>query len=180
MKPRSRCFIASGYATGGFTLIEILLVILIIGIMTAVGANLISSQSIERTILSRAQQFESDLKFICEKAVLENHAYGMEWTEKNYHVLRYQAQSWQLIDNQLNSIIPEAIGIELLINGLAQNLKAEIENLPHVVCQSDGSFNAFELRFSDEELRNTPAAKKTYYALSSTSPWQLKGAWHQQ
>ncbi|MGJ8662480.1 MAG: pilus assembly FimT family protein [Marinicella sp.] len=181
MNVKSRCFITSGYATGGFTLIEILLVVLIIGIMTAVGANLINSQSIERTILNRAQQFVTDVKYLCEKSVFENHAYGLEWLPNSYQVLRFESQLWQPVELQINAAIPEAITTELLINGLSQNIAAEAENLPHIVCQTDGSFNAFELRFSDASSHQiTQQESSTFYAISSESPWQLTGAWHQQ
>ncbi len=167
----------------GFTLLEILLVVLIIGIMTAVGTNIINSQSFERVILSQAQQFSSDLKFICEKAVLENQAFGIELHVSGYQVLRYQRPNWVLIEQQNQLQDNDGVSIDLLLEGLSQKIQSETdieaEHLPHIICQSDGSFNAFELRFSAvDELIDSPDMT-TYYALKTQSPWQLNGAWYE-
>lgn len=167
----------------GFTLLEILLVVVIISIMTAVGANIINSQSIERVVLNQAQKFSDDLTFVCEKAVLENQAFGIEFYTNGYQVLRYQQPEWLLIESQSAPQINENIVTDLLLDGLSQELQQELassdEHLPHIICQTDGSFNAFELRFSaaGEISQNTETI--TYYALITQSPWQLNGAWHQ-
>ncbi len=163
------------HVAAGFTLLEILLVVLIVSIMTAVGVNTINSQSIERVIMNQAQKFENDLQFICDKAVFENQAFGFEWTMSGYQVLRYQQQTWQPVEAQVDAAIPTTIQVDLLIDGLSQILPEEGEALPHIVCQSDGSFNAFELRFSAQQAA-TPAH---YYALNTESPWRLTGGWHQ-
>lgn len=161
--------------TAGFTLLEILLVVLIIGIMTVAGANLINSQSIERVIMNQAKQFETNLHYICEKAVFENQAFGIEWQDSGYQVLRHQQASWLVVEQQATPL-PDGINSALLIDGIPQILAAKAENLPHIICQSDGSFNAFELRLA---VSINPINEKTYYVLRSTSPWELSGGWHQ-
>ena len=168
----------------GFTLLEILLVVLIVSIMSFIGVNIINSQSIERVILNQAQQFNDDLMYVCEKAVLENQAFGFEFLATGYQVLRYQQSEWLLLETQKVPQFNEAIETELLLDGLSQDISADSsigdENLPHIICQSDGSFNPFELRFSAEEAAEpNQLDDKIYYALTSETPWQLKGAWHQ-
>ena len=168
----------------GFTLLEILLVVLIISIMTAVGANIINSQSIERVILNQAQQFSDDLTFICEKAVFENQALGIELLNNGYQVLRYQQPQWLILESQASPQVNAAISLELLLDGLSQQLQLETtpgdEPVPHIICQSDGSFHAFELRFSSTDTGNQAIeSKPIYYALSSQSPWQIQGGWYQ-
>ena len=167
----------------GFTLLEILLVVLIVSIMTAVGANIINSQSIERVIQNQAQKFDVDLTFICEKAVLENQAFGIEFYTESYQVLRYQQPQWLSIESQSPSAMNEEIAVELLLDGLTQEFESELgadgEPLPHIICQSDGSFNAFELRFSATQAVGSGQDIQTYYALYTESPWQIKGAWYQ-
>ena len=165
----------------GFTLLEILLVVLIISVMTAVGVNVINSQSTERLILNLSQQFADDLKFICEKAIMENQAFGIELHANGYQALRYQQPDW--VAGKASLRVNEHVVNDLLIGGLHQELSPEStledEFLPHIVCQADGSFNAFELRFSATEQLSKNSGSKTYYALKTQSPWQLDGAWYQ-
>lgn len=168
----------------GFTLLEILLVVLIVSIMTVVGTNLVNSQSVEREILNQAQKFSDDLTYVCEKAVLENQAYGIEFYANAYQVLRYQQPEWLLVESQKAALINAAIEVNLLLDGLSQDLEQvdtlQAQALPHIICQSDGSFNAFELRFIAVDKRQLSAAEKpTYYSISTPSPWQLEGVWHQ-
>ncbi len=111
------------HTSKGFTLLEILLVVVIISIMTAVGANIINSQSIERVVLNQAQKFSNDLTFICEKAVLENQAFGLEFHTYGYQVLRYQQPEWLLIESQSAPQINENIVTDLLLDGLLYGLK---------------------------------------------------------
>ncbi len=158
----------------GFTLLEILLVVLIVAIMASVGVNLINNQSIERQMMAHTEQLEANIKFLCEQSILENHAYGIEWTTNNYHVLRYQQQEWLLLDSSENTPLVSNLQHEIRINGLPQRLVEEAEKLPHVVCQADGSFNAFEFRVFATESPNT------YYTLASESRWRLQGEWHHE
>lgn len=172
-------------APRGFTLLEILLVVLIVSIMSVLGVNIINSQSIERGILSQAQQFSEDLTFVCEKAVLDNQAFGFEFNLQGYQVVRYQQPQWLLIEPQAAPQFNAGITVDLLLDGLSQDLTsvtaAKDEYLPHIICQSDGSFNTFELRFSstDQLVNQATGAEPAYYALSPDSPWHITGAWYQ-
>ncbi len=162
--------------SAGFTLLEMLLVVLIVGIMGVAGSNLINSQSIERVIMSHAQQFSANLKFICEKAVFENQAFGIEWQPNGYQVLRYQQPNWLVVEQQQATQFPDGIASEIRLDGYPQILADEADDLPHIICQADGSFNAFEVRFV---ANNGQTNKQAYYALSNTTPWQVTGGWHQ-
>ncbi len=167
----------------GFTLLEILLVVLIISIMTVVGSNLINSQSVERQVMNQAQKFSNDLTFICEKAVLENQAYGLELYKVGYQVLQHQQTDWVLVDSQISPVIQDGIEMELIFGGLSENLapEAATEDLrePHIICQTDGSFNVFELRFNVAAELSDAGNDSPSYAISTQTPWQLKGAWYQ-
>lgn len=155
--------------TSGFTLIEILLVVVIIGIMSIMGINIISSQSNERQIMNDATMLEAKIKYICDLSILENRAHGIEWTENGLQVLKHQAGDWVVLDADDSGFEMDR---QILLNGLVQTLEEEIEELPHVICQPDGSFNAFEVKW--------PAGvNKTalYYSLRSETPYQLVGTW---
>ncbi|WP_223789817.1 prepilin-type N-terminal cleavage/methylation domain-containing protein [Marinicella meishanensis] len=156
--------------SAGFTLLEILLVVLIIGILASAGANLLASQSIERQIMGQAQTFEAELKYLCERAVLENQAFGVEWQAEGYQLLRHQHPEWIPVTAEPPAW-PTGVTAEILTAGRVQALAPDFEDLPHIVCQTDGSFNAFELRLA--------ANPDQHYAIRSQSPWELAGGWHQ-
>lgn len=158
----------------GFTLLEMLLVVLIVGIMTVVGANVINSQSPERNIMDAAARFEAELQYLCDLSVLENRAHGLEWTESGRYWLTHHSGDW-LLSEQSPAEETLPFKQEILLDGLVQMLEPEVEELPHVVCQTDGSFNAFEVRWLLDD-----SADATYYALKSETPWQLSGAWIEQ
>lgn len=157
----------------GFTLIEILLVVLIIAIMTVIGANVINSQSPERNIMNAASQFESELQFMCDLSILENRAHGVEWTETGRRWMSFQAGDWVLKENQMMAQ-DSTFQQQILLDGVVQILASDAEELPHVICQTDGSFNPFEVRwklFDDDTV---------FYAVQSETPWKIKGAWVEQ
>jgi len=154
----------------GFTLIEILLVVVIIGIMSVAGVNILNSQSVERQIMLTANQFESEIKYLCDRAILENRAYGVEWLSNGYQVMQYHQGSWRSMESSQGLVTIDGFDFELMIRGLNQELSEQVEQIPHVVCQTDGSINAFELRLLSPESNN-------YYSLRTETPWKLSGAW---
>lgn len=160
----------TGAQVTGFTLLEMLLVVLIIGILTATGANLLASQSIERQIMDQARTFEADLTYLCERAVLENQAFGIEWQNQGYQALRHQSPEWLPVPAKPQAW-PAGVKADIYLQGRAQLLAEDFEDLPHIVCQADGSFNAFELRLAANE--------EAHYFVRSRSPWELAGGWHQ-
>lgn len=158
----------------GFTLLEILLVVVIVGIMTVAGVSVINSQSIERVIMNQAKAFEQNLNFLCEKAVFENQAIGIALSQLGYQAYRYQRQSWQNIEVDELPQFNSEIRMDLIIDGLTQRLSEEGEGLPQIVCQADGSVNAFELRFA------ALGDDVNYFALNTSTPWVLDAEWRTQ
>ena len=148
-----------------------LLVVVIIGIMSVLGVNLVNSQSIERVVLNQAQQVEASLKLLCEQSVFENQAQGIEVLATGLQVLRYQQPVWQAREFQ----VPGAweAQVELLIDGITQQLLPEATDEPHIICQTDGSFSNFSLHFFGD-----PATPEIYYVLETAGPWKLTGGWH--
>ena len=158
--------------TRGFTLLEVLLVVVIVAIMSVVSVNLINNQSYERQVMGHAAAIEAELKYLCDKAVFENRAYGIEWITDSHNVLKYQLGDWVVQPAKNNQYAQKPqFNLQVLLNGVVQVLPDEIEELPHVICQADGTMNPFELRWLS--LEQTGA----HYSLKTETPWQLTGAW---
>ena len=164
----------------GFTLLEVLLVVVIIGITALMGANLINSQSVERSIMSSAARFQAGMQYLCDQAVLENRAYGIEFTTELTAVLQHQNQQWVWLESQRVDSGLEQFSKALLLNGVTVNLKPEPEQQPHLICQPDGSLSPFELRLwqADQSARASQP-EGPYYVIRTEGPWRLSGAWHE-
>jgi len=159
--------------TSGFTLVETLLVVVIVGIMSVMGVSLINSQSIERQILNEAALLEAKINYICDLSILENRAHGIEWTQDATWVLKHQAGDWVLLDLNDTEL---KVSQQIILNGLVQTLAAEPEELPHLICQTDGSFNAFEVKWPVANENN----RTLFYSLKSETPYQLVGQWFEK
>jgi general secretion pathway protein H len=163
----------------GFTLIEVLLVVVIIGITAFMGVNFINSQSVERHIMSSAARFQAGLTYLCDQAVLENRAYGIEFTTEMTAVLQHQNQQWVWLESQRIDSELEQFSKAVLLNGLTVSLKAEPEQQPHVICQPDGSLSPFELRlWQAGQTEQANQSDEPYYVVRSDGPWRISGAWY--
>jgi general secretion pathway protein H len=170
----------SSQQASGFTLMEVLLVVVIIGITAFVGASFINSQSVERSIMSSAARFEAAVVYLCDQAVLENRAYGIEFTDEQMAVLQHQNEQWVWLESQRVDSDLEQFSKALLLNGINVNLKPDPERQPHLICQTDGSLSPFELRLwqaSGTGQANQPAG--AYYVVRTDGPWRISGAWYE-
>ena len=153
--------------------------LVIIGITAFMGASFINSQSVERHIMSSAARFQAGMTYLCDQAVLENRAYGIEFTTEMTAVLQHQNQQWVWLESQRIASDFEQFAKAVLLNGLSIPLKSEPEQQPHVICQPDGSLSPFELRLwhtSQAEQNNRPDG--AYYMIRSDGPWRITGAWY--
>jgi general secretion pathway protein H len=161
----------------GFTLIELMLVVVIISITAWFGVNLINSQSVERSVMSAANRFQHTITYLCDKAVLENRAMGIELTHTGLIMLQHQGGRWLASgDLRVNSDLHE-FSHAILLDGLPVQLKDTPEEQPHVICQSDGSLSAFELRVWQPAVDGDE--QEHPYVIKTGDPWTLTGGWHE-
>ncbi|MFV0543785.1 MAG: Tfp pilus assembly protein FimT/FimU [Marinicella pacifica] len=157
----------------GFTLIEVLLVVIIIGIMTTVGVGLVNSQSGERTLQNKAQQWQQLLTYLCQQSVLNNRSYGIEFAQQTAGVFVYEDFRWRELPRWSEVLAVDTLSWEVSLDGHTQPLETELSALPHLVCYSDGRINPFRLKLW---LTQLPASA---YELTSQSPFKISGHWHE-
>lgn len=90
-----------GMQNKGFTLIEILVVILIIGI--TIGFTLLSfgDFGVSRRITMTAEQLVNYVKLTRQQAILASATYGIQVDQSGYQMLRFQApHSWQPLSHE--------------------------------------------------------------------------------
>lgn len=85
----------------GFTLIEILIVIVIIGITIGFALIAFGDFGESRRILFSAEQLASTLKLAQQQAILETSTLGLRIDNKSYQILKFQNPSnWAPISNK--------------------------------------------------------------------------------
>ena len=102
----------------GFTLLELMIVIVIIAILFSFATLTIRSSSPEDSIKEEAQRLNRLIELVLEEAILKNTEYGLEFKQNSYQFLTYTGDEWQTIsDDKLlrQRELPDEMEIELAI-----------------------------------------------------------------
>ena len=102
----------------GFTLLELMIVIVIIAILFSFATLTIRTNSPEELIKEEAQRLDRLIQLALEEAVLKNTEYGLEFTANSYRFLSYNEGEWRAIsgDKLLRERkLPDDMEIELAI-----------------------------------------------------------------
>ena len=102
----------------GFTLLELMVVIVIVAILFSFATLTIRSSSPEDLIEKEARRLDRLIQLALEEAVLKNTEYGLEFNQKGYRFLAFNEGKWQpLTSDKLlrQRELPEEMAIELFI-----------------------------------------------------------------
>ena len=138
----------------GFTLLEILVVMFIVGLMFTLAVLNVGDGGHEENIRREAERVRALLTLAQERAVLEAREFGVSFTTDGYSFLVLEEGSWQSVnDDELfrERTLPEGITFELMANELPVDLSASEDDdkgpQPHVLVLSSGELTAFDLEF---------------------------------
>lgn len=157
----------------GFTLIEILVVVVIVSILTVLGVGMISSGSVERNLQQHGKRIKASIQYVCDQATLQNIPHGIKFSQAGYAFTHYVNQEWLDLMAQQSVIGKELTDgslFALRIDGQELVLTEEIGDIPEIVCDSSGQLTPFELIISD-------ATNQHFYQLKTTDFWQIEGQW---
>ena len=129
----------------GFTLIEILIVIVIIGITAGFALIAFGDFGEGRRILFSAEQLVNTLKLAQQQAILETSTMGLRIDNTSYQILRFQDSSnWEPISNKgifKINYFPKNTVITLKTNNKTPR------GSPSIVINSSGDMTPFTLDF---------------------------------
>jgi general secretion pathway protein H len=143
----------------GFTLIEIMVVVLIIGIMVAGTVISIGVAHGDREMENERDRILAITDFVREQAALQNREFGIRCFSGGYEFLVYDADTglWIRADSdRLTSVqkLPAGLSLELSVEGRRIVLPAEEalpdELAPQVLLYSSGEVSLFELKLQRE------------------------------
>ncbi len=140
--------------TKGFSLLELLVVLVIIGIIISVATLAIGGESKNLKIKSAGRIFVDKLTLAEEMAVLKSKLYGLVIEKQGYYFLQWQAHAhkgqWQRIHSpaSLNyTAWPEGTQISL-----TPNLN---QNKPDIIINNSGEISAFKLTLNSHSPQYT-------------------------
>jgi general secretion pathway protein H len=149
--------------SGGFTLIEILVVVVIVGVITVGAILAIGAVGQDRELETETERLVSLLNYAKEQAELQTRELGLEVTDKSYNFLAYDPRRglWDDVqeDDALRSRkLPEGLelglvveGRQVIVNKPKQKDKSKLKDedlakrLPDLMIFSNGDLTSFEL-----------------------------------
>ena len=130
-------------AERGFTLIEILVVVVIIGTTLGFAMLAFGDFGASRKATVTAEQFSSYIKLIQQRAILEANAFAINLNKEGYETLRFNRNSWQPMPNKSifhSRNFPPTIVITL------HRTKRQIKK-PEIIISSSGDMTEFRMDF---------------------------------
>lgn len=157
----------------GFTLLEVMLVLLLVGILASAVVINFSGNSPEQRIQKETLRFSEVFQFIADTAQLRQQEWGVVITAEQYAFVYYSADGWQWAQQPAVAKVyklPEGITLSLELEGLPgteQSLLSELDweatndredevaaetpPLPQIFLLSSGEISPFRLVFSIEQ-----------------------------
>jgi general secretion pathway protein H len=164
----------SGKSAAGFTLIEVLVIVIIIGIVSAAVLLSFGVLGDDRALQQQARRFASLVDLAADESLMQGRDYGVEFTRSGYRFLEYDPLSgqWQeIIGDEIfrPRQLDEGLDLELVLEdrnillgerfaeAATDGEEEEDEELaddfaPHVLIMSSGEvtpFNLYILRPAD-------------------------------
>lgn len=159
-------------ASGGFTLIELMVVVLIMGILAASVVLSVGVTGRDTELERESERMFSLMNYVREKAELQTREFGLYCHDTDYEFLTFdpRKQLWRAADEDdalRARELPEGLKLNLVVEGRPVVLKrkqeeqraldkeeqekADRERLPHVILFSNGDLTPFRLTVEREE-----------------------------
>jgi general secretion pathway protein H len=140
-----------GAAIRGFTLLEVMVVIVIIGIIVSQITISFSGQSPEEILKTEARRFASLAQLASEEALLSNALIGIAVDHDGYQFLRRQKDKWQASTESVfrKRSLPDEVRIAL-DSDYHPAEKEEEKLAPSILILPSGEITPFHITFISE------------------------------
>ncbi len=184
---------AMSYRRNGFTLVEVMLVMLLIGLLATMVVMNFSGESREDRLEKEAERFQQIFQFVAETAMLKQQEWGLYILPDRYGFLYYNNDDgkWAAAEEPAGVAqhrLPENITLQLELEGLPgeeTNLLSKLEwqldedeqteqdskipVLPQVFILSSGEISPFQLLLTENsDLTPLYSAVSTDFAIPLT------------
>jgi general secretion pathway protein H len=144
--------------SNGFTLIEMLVVVLIIGMMAAVVVLSVGVTGRDQELEKESDRVFSLLSYVREQAEIQTREFGLLCGEHGYEFLTYDPRRGMWVtadadDAMRTRKLPQGLDLKLVIEGRAVVLQRPADakdKTPHVMIFSNGDLTSFQLTLERE------------------------------
>jgi general secretion pathway protein H len=158
--PAGRPRVATRRRAPGFTLLEILVVVVIIAVMTTLGVLSMGTLGTDRAMDTELERYADAVEAALEQAQLEGRDYGVRFLPGSYEVYAYapDRQRWEIVpEDRLyeRHELPEGVQLRLEIEGKVLQLGAEpptAPKVPQVVLFASGDVSPYRLLLQREGI----------------------------
>jgi general secretion pathway protein H len=147
----------------GFTLLEVIIVTLIIGILLTLTTLSLEQNSAQREGERQARWMVDRLQLGCERAILQGQLLGVYFSATGYAFYQWREAQWQLnVDDPLFEAQSWPNGWQARL-WIEQQLIDFIEKkTPQVLCLPSGESTVFELHLNPEDHRASTSTVTIY------------------
>jgi general secretion pathway protein H len=159
----------------GFTLIEILVVVAIVAIVTAVATLSLSLVGEDRDSRTEARRLASLLEVALDESILQGREFGIELMTGGYRFVEYDPQTLTWVELPFDETLrprdlPEGVTMELFVEDqrvVLEEQAAELDDpdedeadddrnfAPHVLVFSSGDVTPFEVHLSRSQMEDS-------------------------
>ena len=148
-------------ANSGFTLLELLVVLVIVGILVSLLTLSVGLLGEDGALRREAERLEALVQMAGEETMLHGFEMGLRFSRRSYEFSIYQDETGEwtpLVGDRLfrRRDIPEALELELELEGREVILAVEVDEMdedkeyrPQVFIMSSGDVTPFNLRFRE-------------------------------
>jgi general secretion pathway protein H len=136
----------------GFTLIEVMVVVIIIGVLINFVTISFGRNSPQDQLKTEAQRLSSLIGLASEEALLRSVLIGVDIGEQAYGFMHLEEGNWVPMDDNLfrKRELPE--GMLFTIASTQQIGEDEEEDLPEIILLNSGEMTPFELKLSSDRI----------------------------
>lgn len=146
-----RCSSGLRRIPAGFTLLEVLVVVAIIGIVLTFAVLAIGGDRRGEELERESRQFAELLRMGTEQAVLRGEEWAVQIEPEEYRFLVYGKEAWEVLEGDdlfRPRELAEDTRLELEIEGREVEIETREEPKPTLILMSSGEVSPFVARFS--------------------------------
>lgn len=147
----------------GFTLIELMVVMMIIGLLASLVMISFPDSSVKKISHTETRRLAGLVKLASENATLKARAVGIEFSNNSYRFLvRNTSSEWIPLNDKIfrKRLIPNNLQIEIELFGKLKKFKLDDTLGPQVLLSASGEITPFTARIS-------PRNEKAFYQLKA-------------
>ncbi|MCU7796384.1 MAG: type II secretion system minor pseudopilin GspH [Candidatus Thiodiazotropha sp. (ex Myrtea spinifera)] len=155
--------------TGGFTLIELMVVIVIIGIVINFAVVSFGSNSPADRLNKESTRLMSLIQIAGEEALLRSSFIGVDILRDSYGFLRLEEGEWQPVDDDLfrDRSLPDDMLLTIITSQPQENSDDEDEKrTPEIILLNSGEMTPFDIKITSINIDD-------YYRLSGNEVGDL-------